>query len=389
MRHPHIVSVSWGDHLTFGEGDGRLVTEDALARRMDTWRHDLGAGTVYWRLLRTRLDGRFQAARGFRHPSTLQAQIVSWDDFQVVPRLAKSRGLRVYLYVSLFDEGWPLARPARRAVSYHNAMHWQHTAWQSRFSAEHPEFVVADRTGRRRQWGVLCLAEPLVREQFVERLLGLIEPTDFDGLFLCLRSQSKPANTADQFGFNDRVRHEFLRRYGADIRCDPFDVDTWRALRGSYLTQFLRELRSRLTPLGRCLAVGVPRGDVIGPPFGNMALEWREWVRDDLVDELIINQNSSQCPSMWHQLWPMHRGHGYTQNYLDGTGLRSLRHQLECDYAPALSDLPARLYVARQWNTRSTNDEMSLRRSPGVDGLVFSSFRHDNPGPLARNDWRA
>ena len=36
MRHPHIVSVSWGDHLTFGEGDGRLVTEDALARRMDS-----------------------------------------------------------------------------------------------------------------------------------------------------------------------------------------------------------------------------------------------------------------------------------------------------------------------------------------------------------------
>jgi hypothetical protein len=64
----------------------------------------------------------------------------------------------------------------------------------------------------------------------------------------------------------------------------------------------------------------VARGDVLGAPLGNTTLHWRDWIRSGLIDHLIVNQNSSQCPSMWHQLWPMHRGGGYVQNYLDGRG---------------------------------------------------------------------
>ena len=41
--HADIVSVSWGDHLTFGEGDGRLGTPEALGLRLAVWRDDLGA----------------------------------------------------------------------------------------------------------------------------------------------------------------------------------------------------------------------------------------------------------------------------------------------------------------------------------------------------------
>jgi hypothetical protein len=35
MEQQNIVSVSWGDHLTFGEGDGRLATVEDLQRRME------------------------------------------------------------------------------------------------------------------------------------------------------------------------------------------------------------------------------------------------------------------------------------------------------------------------------------------------------------------
>jgi hypothetical protein len=31
---------------------------------------------------------------------------------------------------------------------------------------------------------------------------------------------------------------------------------------------------------------------------------------------------------------------------------------------------------------------MALAGLPGVAGLVFSTFRHDNPAAVARNDWR-
>ena len=86
---------------------------------------------------------------------------------------------------------------------------------------------------------------------------------------------------------------------------------------------------------------------------------------------------------------PMHRGSGYLQNYLDGSGMQPLSEQLTEDYGPTFASRTSRLLVAWQWNTRSLQlEQETLARSP-VSGLVYSSFRHDNPGSLARADWRA
>jgi hypothetical protein len=216
-----------------------------------------------------------------------------------------------------------------------------------------------------------------------------MDGTQFDGLFVCLRSQSRPADFADQFGFNDPVRRDFRARYGRDICTQDFDLQAWRDLNGDYLTRFLSELRGSLTAQRRQLAVGIPRGDVLGPPMHNTTLQWRQWVSQGLIDHLIINQNSSRCPSMWHKLWPMHRGYGYIQNHLDGHGLPPLMAHLNASYLPAFSGNQADLYVARMWDDRSEKEEQELVSHPAVKGLVFSSFRFDNPGPVARGDWTA
>jgi hypothetical protein len=123
--------------------------------------------------------------------------------------------------------------------------------------------------------------------------------------------------------------------------------------------------------------------------MGNTTLQWPMWVREGIIDQLIIDQNSSQCPSMWHELWPMHRGNGYLQNYLNGSGMKLLEEDVIKTYAPVFNGKNAKLYVARQWQKRSKAKENKLLTLPGVSGLVFSSFRHDNPGPIRRNDWTA
>jgi hypothetical protein len=170
---------------------------------------------------------------------------------------------------------------------------------------------------------------------------------------------------------------------------EDFDLQKWWNLLGEYLTTFLAELRAGLNPLGLRLAVGAARGDVLGPPLGNTTLQWRDWVKRGMIDELVINQNSSQCPSMWHPLWPMHRGYGYRQNYLDGYNMPSLLDHLSSDYEPVFKDQPVGLYMARQWDQRSEVEEKQLNSHPVVEGLVFSSFRFDNPGPVSRGDWKA
>ena len=220
----NVASVSWGDHLSFGERDGRLDTPDALARRMAAWRAGLGAGALHWRALRTRIPGRFFAARGWRHPSQAAAARVTWDDFEAVPRLARDAGLEPWLYVSVFDEGFPLAPARERRSSHHNPMHGQHVAWQSDLTRRHPEWLTVDRSGRVRQAGVVCLAYPEARRAFVERWTRLLDGTGFAGLFVCLRSQSRPAAHGDEFGFNEPVRIDYQARYGRDIAREDFDV---------------------------------------------------------------------------------------------------------------------------------------------------------------------
>jgi hypothetical protein len=223
----------------------------------------------------------------------------------------------------------------------------------------------------------------------IRRYLRLLRIGSFDGLFVCLRSQSRPADYADQHGFNDPIHQEYLKRYGIDIRTEDFDLQLWCDLLGEYLTRFLKELRKALSTEQMSLTVGVPRGSIIGPPMGNTTLQWPKWVREGIIDQLIIDQNSSQCPSMWHELWPMHRGYGYLQNYLNGRGMKSLEEDLVRTYNPVLNQKNTKLYVARQWQKRSEKKEKELLRLPGVEGLVFSSFRHDNPGAIRRGKWFA
>ena len=384
----NIVSVSFGDHLIFGEGDGRLDSVLALRRRMRRWKTDLGARIIHWRCTRKQIKGKFFQGKGYRHFSKSRPRATQWNDLKEVPRYAHDLEMKVFLYVAAFDEGWPLLPKKVREVSYHNKMHGQHVTWQSDFSRKNPKFTVVDRTLKRFQWGVLCLAYPEVRRHLIGRFQRLLAAGDFDGLFVCLRSQSRPADFADQFGFNKPIRDELKNRSGRDIWVEDFDPAPWRDLLGEYLTLFLDELKQSLIASQTLLAVGAPRGDVLGPPFGNTFLNWQTWVKKGIIDHLIIDQNSSRCPSMWHDLWPMHRGYGYRQNYLDGLHMNLLEADLTSLYQPVFDKRESKLYLARQWQPRSSIEEQSLLEHPVVGGLVFSSFRHDNPGPVRRNDWR-
>ena len=388
-ERPNIVSVSWGDHLIFGEGDGRLHKTAALDRRMQKWRDELNASIIHWRCTRDRINGKFFSANRHKHFFKTAKSEIDWDDFKVVPDLAHKHGMLAFLYVAVFDEGWPLLPKKVREVSYHNRMHFQHVSWQSEFSRQHPEYAVADRKLQNDQWGVLCLGYSEVRKHLIRRYLRLLQKGSFDGLFICLRSQSRPADYADQYGFNDPIQQEYLSRYGIDIRTEDFDLQLWRDLLGEFITRFLRELHKVLSAEQLSLAVGAPRGSILGPPMGNTTLQWPIWVREGIIDHLIIDQNSSQCPSMWHDLWPMHRGYGYIQNYLNGSGMKSLKEDIIHTYGPVLGQKSTKLFIARQWHERSEKKEKELLQIPCVEGLVFSSFRHDNPGPIKRNNWTA
>ena len=66
MLKRNIASASWGDHLTFGEGDGLLDNPDSLYKRMEIWKNELGISSIHWRQGRTSRFGNYRYAKNYR-----------------------------------------------------------------------------------------------------------------------------------------------------------------------------------------------------------------------------------------------------------------------------------------------------------------------------------
>ena len=273
-----------------------------------------------------------------------------------------------------------------RKISYHNEWHAKDISFQTRFSHDNPNYVLEDRMGNK-QWGVLCLAYPEVRQYLQNQYIQLLQDYNFDGLFICTRSQSKPSDFADQFGFNEPILEEFKSKFGKNILEDDFDLQLWRDLQGEYLTIFLSELNKKLVEIDHSLGIGCSRGEVLGPPLSNVTLNWRKWVDENLIDFLAIDQSSSKCPSLWIDLWPMHRGYGYIQNYNDSFNMNSLSEDLNQVYSEKFPNNQSKLYVSRQWTNTTPKDQKSILNHTSVSGMVFSSYRYENQSAIQKSNW--
>lgn len=95
-------------------------------------------------------------------------------------------------------------------------MHVQHVTWRSNFSRANPELTVVDRSSEHRQRGVLSFAYPEVRQHFRRRIASYLDGYEWDGMFLCLRTQARPAAFADQFGFNAPIVKAMQERAGVE-----------------------------------------------------------------------------------------------------------------------------------------------------------------------------
>jgi hypothetical protein len=358
----NAVNVSWGDHIVVSEGLGKLDTRERIGAAMDEWKRLAGADTIYWRVSDWYI-GEYMECQpsGFPRYFDEVARIrAAFDPLACAVEEAHKRGLRIYAYQTIYDEGSPT-----------DVMYGDNTPfiWQSRFTIEHPEYVVCDRTGQKRQWGVLEYACPEARQHAIGVLTRLLDDHGFDGLYVCTRTHSRPAEQADQYGFNEPVALAYREQCGVDPRTQDFDAQKWRDLRGTFLTQLLRELRTETNRRGKRLAVAIPRGDILGPPYGNMTLQWRDWVKEDLVDELVVGVTSGN----WH--YPSMRGKDKERGYLasqdEGWGLPPLEDSLRGDYAPLCKAHGVLLQMpGGSWGPA----ERARLESLGANGYMFSSL---------------
>lgn len=209
---------------------------------------------------------------------------------QLAIRAARRQGMEIYALTGIFEYG---AQGDVGGCAYFPY------ATEDRLRVEHPEWCPVDRWGERRAPGPIEWCYPEARKLLVDRYVRHTVQPGYDGIAFYTYVENMGMRYMDEFGFNEPIVAEFRRRYGVDIRTEPFDREAWNRLRGEYFTQFLRELHDALKPRGKKLSMllrpdqphltqrwlSMPT-DVLCQ--GGIHMDWETWVREGLVDELYI-----------------------------------------------------------------------------------------------------
>lgn len=138
------------------------------------------------------------------------------------------------------------------------------------FAAQHPEFFTRKRDGVTANHNVLSYVYPEVRQWKVQQVIEALQTSGADGVVLDYIRW--PAGNTD--GYDPPALRRFEQLYGQDARdVDPLDP-RWVALRSSYITQFLSELRTAIDAMDRPVTVGVY---VDADPAGELEAVGRNW----------------------------------------------------------------------------------------------------------------
>lgn len=339
-----LMILSWGDVIWQhkGEGTAQLDTPEKVVEAARIWK-ERGVDRVLFRADDFRVLLFHLIKPSYRNAyiqEWLKTTKQAWEQrlLEVAVQAIHDQGMKVDMWITIFDEGCP------EHVLYSDSDFF---SWQSNFTRENPQFLSADRslTPNQRQyhWGVMEYAYPEVREYMLRVIRAFADPLDFDGVFLSVRSHSPPAEHADQFGYNEPIVKEYQRRYGRNILQASFDLEKWRELRGEYLTQFLVEVKEHLKKKGQTLSIGVAQGDYIGPPFGNMKLQWRRWISEGIIDSLVVGHITNERARYPNRT---QRAMGYIQNQEEDMGLPPIEDAVRQSYGPLCERFGAGLYLA-------------------------------------------
>ena len=376
--------VSWGDIIVGNfQGAARLDTPERIRQAVSIWKSH-GIDQVFFRAdsFRVLLFHKFSPHNDPKQKSIMGKVKVAWelDLLKVALDAMRKEGIRAYVWLTVLDEGCP------PEVLYSDSTPFP---WQSHFTRENPWYLVCDRSltpnNRKYHWGFLEYAYPEVRKYMLQVIRAFSDRFNFDGVFLSLRSHSPPPSHADQFGFNEPVVLEFRKRYGRDILRESFDLEKWRELRGDFFTTFLQQVKNHLIGEGQKLAVGVQQGEYLGPPLGNMRIQWRRWVSEGIIDQLVvghITEERARYPKRTQRVM------GYLQSQENTLGLPHIEKALREKYAPLcvqygvdLYTDPSRFYLSfshasygrghQQMDVRK-NLLVKLKEIPGLTGIMES-----------------
>jgi hypothetical protein len=295
--------ISWGDNsFVYGKGvDSAMDTPEGIQRLMARLK-GRGYSGIYLRTDLAQLD-----------PNELVYHPLGMDPFVA---LQLKRG------VDDVNESFDIATIAQQAAAAVNLDYWAYHfhlysdgapasegwTYHMKYLDDAPEEISIDRTGKK-HYMVWEYAYPGARAAKVQEFVYMAETFGIKHFIPDMRTEAAQLvdqyhepDRADQYGFNQIIVDEMLGTYGVNIMTDPrFDVydagfdpcdvmvENWRVLRGGYLTQLFRDIRTTLDAVDPAIKITarIP-GDRVGSELGNWIIDWRTWVDEGLVDALVV-----------------------------------------------------------------------------------------------------
>lgn len=299
--NPRTVYFTVGDAqdlLEFPPMDSRTSIATVFETLQEQWQ----ASRIWWRGGQDEIWGEQFA---IRPENRLFAKIWDWwRDLQyrkvgtnrIAVEEAHQRGMQIWLTYGLFDNG------SQADAGYSGFPY----AVEDKLRVEHPEWSPVNRWGTWRQGGPIEFAYPEAREAMASYLAKAVVDGNYDGIAFLTYAENFSQRYEDEFGYSPPIVDEYREKFGVDIRTQDFDRDKWRRLRGSYVTEFLRLLKSKLSPHGKKIAVTVDGQNPEKPTLwlvdggvrtaGNFTWDLDEWLKRDVVDEIQLgygNDNQS------------------------------------------------------------------------------------------------
>ncbi|HHV63430.1 MAG TPA: hypothetical protein GXX51_12460 [Firmicutes bacterium] len=238
------------------------------------WRLSVCGKSAYPTRVRTVFDAG-PSERGNRLATILKM----FDPLEYAISACRKYGLKIYPWITVLDDYY--AEPGKAGNL------------ASEFVLRNPGFCWVSRDQKTPFMGVLCYEYPEVMEHRLAEMKEVLE-YDIDGLYLCTRSHAKhssPVRQEDYFGFNQPFVEKYKQRYGIDILTQDYEKEKLYAIRGESLTNFLSRVKKLTSSKGIPLSVGImrtPYACMNMYPMAKLELNWRKWVDEGIVDELIV-----------------------------------------------------------------------------------------------------
>lgn len=293
--------VSVGDNWFLGRSMA-VDSDDAIRDTFDFFKNVFNSERIYWRGLQAAVavdqlgirEDNFMYAGAFEYFRSL---IESGVEKRAV-RIAHEQGLELWGVTQFGDYGVTADTP-----NFNDYPGF----WEAKLRQEHPEWIPTDKYGYRKQGGVIELAYPEARKALVDLHAKLIKEAGYDGIVFMSYAENFSMRFQDEFGYSEPIVKEFKRRYGIDIRTEPFNKfatrEDWYRLRGEYVTAFMKELKEAL---GGKVKIGVwlnpinPRKPMVWATLpqeyytmGLIHMDVDKWIREGIVDELGVYGGAS------------------------------------------------------------------------------------------------